>query len=106
MTTFMRRLRALAQTFSLAILVSNALLIVSCPPFLLSPRLKVINNATNATPNNPQSLFSTTTKKPALGPSFAFQSDATLWLARAPELDLEDGTVVNVAEVLRSRITV
>jgi hypothetical protein len=40
--------------------------------------------------------------RPALGASFTFMSDATLWLARAPGQDRE----VRTAEVLRSRVSV
>ena len=45
---------------------------------------------------------STTAGRPALGASFTFMSDATLWLDRAPGQDRE----LRTAEVLRSRVSV
>ncbi|KAI0311563.1 P-loop containing nucleoside triphosphate hydrolase protein [Amylostereum chailletii] len=64
MTDFMRTLRILAQDYGLSVLV--------------------LNNGTQCIPHNPASVFASTTRKPALGPSFAFLTDATLWLARSP----------------------
>lgn len=61
-------------------------------------------------------MFAAIKRKPALGPSFAYMTDATLWLskfdsgtpddgqARAPED--EGPTSIRVAEVLRSKLTV
>jgi len=43
----------------------------------------------------------TAASRPALGPSFTFMTDATLWLARSPGQDHE----VRTAEILRSRIS-
>jgi hypothetical protein len=62
---------------------------------------KIINNATASTSHNPHSAFSTTVRKPALGPSFTFLTDATLWLSR-----ICAGGDIYVAEVFRSRTTV
>ncbi|TFY83535.1 hypothetical protein EWM64_g486 [Hericium alpestre] len=66
MVTFMRSLRSLAQAHSLSIIV--------------------INTSSSANPYNPASVFSTTARKPALGPSFTFLTDATLWMAHPPAL--------------------
>ncbi|CDO71803.1 hypothetical protein BN946_scf184939.g27 [Trametes cinnabarina] len=87
MTTFMRQLRAFADSFCLTVIV--------------------INNSTKMLPRNPDAVFETT-RKPALGPSFTFMTDATLWLSRRPEGEsTDDGeSSVHVAEVLRSRISV
>jgi hypothetical protein len=73
---------------------------------------KIINNTTACNPSNSNSIFATTVKKPALGPSFSFLTDATLWLSthsptaveNAPEDD--DGSTIHVAEVFRSKTTV
>jgi hypothetical protein len=45
---------------------------------------------------------STAAGRPALGASFTFMSDVTLWLARPPGQDRE----LRTAEVLRSRVSV
>ena len=79
--------------------------------------LQVINSATvfapgeNSLKHNPNSAFSTTVKKPALGPSFTFLTDATLWLSairaeRATMDELEDWSTTHVAEIFRSKTTV
>jgi hypothetical protein len=92
---------------------------------------QVTNNATDARPSNPLSSFAHTKLKPALGPSFTFLTDTTLWLARAQDIGLGDElsapqnidndtagscTILNkspnphhslhIAEVLRSRSSV
>ncbi|KAF9466479.1 P-loop containing nucleoside triphosphate hydrolase protein [Collybia nuda] len=79
MTSFMRRLKDLAQKYMLAIFV--------------------INNATISHLGN--------VRKPALGPSFAFMTDATIWLCRyeGSENDNDETGSVYVAEVLRSKTT-
>ena len=69
-------------------------------------------------------MLTTVTRKPALGPSFTFLTDATLWLARPPASEPGDTSIIShdtanqgetseksagdlrVAEVLRSRISV
>ncbi|ETW83189.1 hypothetical protein HETIRDRAFT_314894 [Heterobasidion irregulare TC 32-1] len=101
MVTFMRTLRILAQTHLLCILV--------------------INSSTIVKSSNLASILTTATRKPALGPSFTFLTDATLWLARPPaselgdtshdaanqgEIDEKSASDLRVAEVLRSRISV
>ncbi|KAI0787380.1 P-loop containing nucleoside triphosphate hydrolase protein [Fomes fomentarius] len=89
MTTFMRQLRAFADSYSLTIIV--------------------INNSTRMGPRNtgsanPEAVFETD-RKPALGPSFTFMTDTTLWLSRRPPGEQEEGATVHVAEVFRSRNT-
>ncbi|OJT03212.1 DNA repair protein RAD51 -like protein [Trametes pubescens] len=86
MTTFMRQLRAFADSFLLTILV--------------------INSSTKILPSNPETVFETA-RKPALGPSFTFMADATLWLSQRPpeEAESDDDSTVHIAEVLRSRIS-
>ncbi|KZT07752.1 P-loop containing nucleoside triphosphate hydrolase protein [Laetiporus sulphureus 93-53] len=87
MTTFMRQLRSLAESFSLLILV--------------------INTSTKCLPRNPDSAFMSTDRKPALGPSFTFLTDTTLWISQTDDVGEEaDGsTIRHVAEVFRSRHT-
>ncbi|RDB31002.1 DNA repair protein RAD51 4 [Hypsizygus marmoreus] len=90
MTGFMHQLRIFAQTYSCSILV--------------------INNTTFFNPSNPYSALANaaSTRKPALGPSFAFLTDATLWLTKAGEQDEADPKIrytIHTAEVLRSKIT-
>ena len=50
-------------------------------------------------------------RKPALGPTFTYMTDVTLWLSRSPTDDAgreqgEDGGPVFTAEILRARIAV
>ncbi|OJA11134.1 hypothetical protein AZE42_02359 [Rhizopogon vesiculosus] len=86
MSTFMRQLRELAQTFGLTIIV--------------------INGTSAAAPFNPSSAFESTIRKPALGPSFTFMTDCTLWLRKTQDvLDSEGEFPVHIAEVFRSRTT-
>ncbi|KAA1467710.1 hypothetical protein DENSPDRAFT_832817 [Dentipellis sp. KUC8613] len=101
MVTFMRSLRELARSHSLCILV--------------------INTSTSANGPNPSSVFAETTRKPALGPSFTFLTDATLWVAHPPsppppperEYDplaeeqkgVENPAEVRVVEVFRSSVS-
>ncbi|KAJ6567172.1 P-loop containing nucleoside triphosphate hydrolase protein [Mycena vulgaris] len=91
MTGLMRQLRAFAQTFSMTVFV--------------------VNNSTAFTPfvagsasNNPH------IRKPALGPSFTFLTDATLWLAACkdgPDLHEDPGNecTKHIAQVYRSKVT-
>jgi len=69
-------------------------------------RIQVINSATSSAPvpYNQHSAFSTTVAKPALGPSFAFLTDVTVWLSHHYN-DGEDGTNY-IAEVFKSNNTV
>lgn len=87
MTAFMRQLRTLAETFSLTVLV--------------------INSSTLSSPLNPDSAFLTTNRKPALGPSFTFLTDTTLWLGKfLPEDGTRDSSdqTTHIAEIFRSRV--
>ncbi|RPD59693.1 P-loop containing nucleoside triphosphate hydrolase protein [Lentinus tigrinus ALCF2SS1-6] len=91
MTTFMRQLRAFADSFSLTILVINT-------STKVGPR--------NTYVANPEAVFETG-RKPGLGPSFTFMTDTTLWLTRRSR-DEQEGdadSTVHTAEVFRSRIT-
>lgn len=47
-------------------------------------------------------MFAANTKKPALGPSFTFVTDGSLWLTKHAGAG-DDGGEVFTAEVLRSR---
>jgi len=71
---------------------------------------KVTNSAAQSHPTNPYSAFPTTVTKPALGPTFMFLTDDTLWLSDAMHMvdqsKVERGSRVFVAEVLRSHSTV
>ncbi|KAH9949902.1 P-loop containing nucleoside triphosphate hydrolase protein [Amylocystis lapponica] len=88
MTSFMRQLRALADAFSLTILV--------------------INSSTVSSPRNLDSAFVSTARKPALGPSFTFLTDTTVWLSDYKEDGQrhrdEEGSI-HIAEIFRSRTT-
>lgn len=97
MTTFMQHLRSMARSYYLASLVSDY-----TPHMASCNSLEVVNN-TAGSPQNPPS----TTRKPALGPSFTFLTDCTLWLARRDTATNADaGSSTHVAEILRSRSTV
>ncbi|OCH86606.1 P-loop containing nucleoside triphosphate hydrolase protein [Obba rivulosa] len=85
MTTFMRELRSLANRFSLTILV--------------------INSSTGAAPRNRDSAFFATDRKPALGPSFTFLTDTTLWLTKHGTEGGDKTANTVVAEIFRSRKT-
>ncbi|KAJ7179422.1 P-loop containing nucleoside triphosphate hydrolase protein [Mycena filopes] len=87
MTGFMRQLRAFAETFSLAVFV--------------------VNNSAAFTPFIPNSVFNNPNiRKPALGPSFTFLTDATLWLAKdAAETGMENDTTQHAVQVYRSKIS-
>ncbi|KAJ7584216.1 hypothetical protein C8J56DRAFT_952965 [Mycena floridula] len=69
----------------------------------------VVNSATlmalkSTTTVNPMSNFATTTKKPALGPSFTYLSDATVWISCVDQaLDAGEDQSIHVAEIFRSR---
>ena len=97
MTMFMRLLRTAAQKHGLCVLVcippplrpSHSYLGYCAGPAVLMNECQVLNDSTAA-------------GRPALGASFTFMSDTTLWLARAPGQDRE----LRTAEVLRSRVSV
>lgn len=76
---------------------------------LLSPSnamvTQVINNAVKAKSQSHNSVASGD-RQPALGPSFAFLTDSTLWLSRCDLSSGDDDECTFKAEVLRSRKTV
>jgi len=86
MTGFMRQLRAFAQFFSMTVFVANAS--AAFTPFV-----------PGSVSNNPN------IRKPALGPSFTFLTDATLWLAVSGD-DTGIECTKHVAQVYRSKVTV
>ncbi|KAG7086551.1 hypothetical protein E1B28_002500 [Marasmius oreades] len=89
MTTFMRHLQSIARTYLVAVLV--------------------INNATVMPQNqtNTLSILPNNVKKPSLGASFPFLTDATLWLSPSAT-EVVDNILVHssVVEILRSRVSV
>ncbi|KZP27338.1 P-loop containing nucleoside triphosphate hydrolase protein [Athelia psychrophila] len=92
MVTFMGQLRALARAYGLA--------------------AQVINNATSTAPaaRNQNSAFGGTAAKPALGPSFTFLTDATIWIARFIDRkhdteDAADRGMLHIVEIFRSKST-
>lgn len=110
MTSFMRQLRSLARTYSLSILVRGKTFTRAYSHLNL---LKVLNGTSASAPHNPQSAFLTTTRKPALGPTFTFMTDATLWLAKRHQhpggtggLAAQESGDNYVAELFRSRTMV
>jgi hypothetical protein len=66
---------------------------------------QVVNNAIKARPGLNNSVASGD-RQPALGPSFAFLTDSTLWLSRCALSGGGDDECTFKAEVLRSRKTV
>ena len=104
MAMFMRLLRDAAQKHGLCILVRILTILSSLTlsPLPFGGPCEAKSNA-DESPSCPQVLNdATAASRPALGPSFTFMSDATLWLARSPGQEHE----VRTAEVLRSRISV
>ncbi|KAJ7367988.1 P-loop containing nucleoside triphosphate hydrolase protein [Mycena albidolilacea] len=93
MTSSMRQLRAFAEFFSLTVFVVNDS--AAFTPFV-----------PGSVSNNPN------IRKPALGPSFSFLTDATLWLALygddtdPHERDTGAGCTKHLAQVYRSKVTV
>lgn len=51
---------------------------------------QVLNTAVSSLPHYPLSSFARTTLKPALGLSFAYMTDGTLWLSRAEDVFEQD----------------
>lgn len=101
MTNFMRSLQDVASNYGLIVLVLNK-------PASVQP------------PHSSPSVFTATKLKPALGPTFSFLTDTTLWLSRASDVlnvqankDRGDGSSTTtsvdsieellIAEVVRSR---
>ena len=75
----------------------------------IAERAQVINSSTKLGPRNfpfgnSEAVFETT-RKPGLGPSFTFLTDATLWLSRRTS-DPSDGSALHTVEVFRSRVSV
>ncbi|KAJ3890364.1 P-loop containing nucleoside triphosphate hydrolase protein, partial [Lentinula edodes] len=92
MSAFMRYLHDLATRYSLLVLV---------PRSTNKPQMPV------QTVSNPLSAFASTIRKPALGPSFAFMTDATLWVSLWPEKkESEERSTAHVIEVFRSKFSV
>ncbi|KAJ8509132.1 hypothetical protein ONZ45_g8659 [Pleurotus djamor] len=65
----------------------------------------VVNNsvATHRAQPNLEAVL-TTPRKPALGPTFTFLTDATIWITREPHD--EEGRILHTAQVWRSKLTV
>ncbi|EIN09827.1 P-loop containing nucleoside triphosphate hydrolase protein [Punctularia strigosozonata HHB-11173 SS5] len=82
MITFMRQLRSLARSLSASILIVNS---------ASSARANYVIPA--SIPNN---------KKPALGPSFTFTTDTSVWLTKRDGADGQDAGLFTI-EILRSR---
>lgn len=102
MTTFMQHLRIMARSYYLTFLVSIYTFYIT-----LSNPLEIVNNTSASHPHNPLSAFSSTTRKPALGPSFTFLTDCTIWLVRHEGMtNAEAGSSMHVAEIFKSRTTV
>ena len=122
MTAFMQELRLLSVEKSLLVLVGKKmnnnpcsvsyLALVAPTTHLRSDPIipaQVTNTATDAQPSNPSSAFASTKLKPALGPTFSFLTDVTLWISKAQDvLDNQTTGPANtfIAEVIRSRVTV
>ncbi|GAW02557.1 P-loop containing nucleoside triphosphate hydrolase protein [Lentinula edodes] len=100
MSAFMRYLHDLAARYSLLVLVVNNATLM---------RARSTNRAQMPvqTVSNPLSAFASTIRKPALGPSFAFMTDATLWVSLWPEkTESEERSTAHVIEVFRSKFSV
>ncbi|KAF5379927.1 hypothetical protein D9757_007214 [Collybiopsis confluens] len=101
MTALMRYLRHLANRYSMLVLLINNATMMRTPQgqgqeTISGPIL------------NPQSAFASTIRKPALGPSFTFMSDATLWLSLWPspkDSDTHENSTAHTVEVLRSKFS-
>ncbi|KAI6155747.1 P-loop containing nucleoside triphosphate hydrolase protein [Pisolithus tinctorius] len=84
MTTFMQDLRDFARTHYFTFLV--------------------VNDTSAVVQQNSSSMFASATRKPALGPSFTFLTDCTLWLVKHGDVEGEPASM-HEAEVIRSRMT-
>ncbi|KAF8622566.1 hypothetical protein AX15_006914 [Amanita polypyramis BW_CC] len=62
----------------------------------------VLNNSIHVIPGSRNLIFNATDQQPALGPSFAFLTDSTLWLSK-PDSDAEEDASKLTVEVLRSK---
>jgi RAD51-like protein 3 len=109
MISFMQQLKSLAETHSLTILVLVAYCVL-CSSFLTSTD-QILNSTSSALPHTHQSRRSSTARKPALGPSFTYMTDTTLWLSKSPashtieQADTLEAPI-HTAEILRSKFTV
>ncbi|TFK75161.1 P-loop containing nucleoside triphosphate hydrolase protein [Pluteus cervinus] len=68
----------------------------------------LVNNATLAQPNDYLHTVTPTTKKPALGPSFTFLTDATIWISACPPPDNameDDSSTFHSAQLIASKNT-
>ncbi|KAJ7774212.1 P-loop containing nucleoside triphosphate hydrolase protein [Mycena maculata] len=110
MTGFMRQLRAFAQTFSITVFVRRV------DPLMFhyrSAAQQVVNNSAAFTPFVPGSTSNNPNiRKPALGPSFTFLTDATLWVVLCrddSDPHKTDGggneSTKHVAQLYRSKVT-
>ncbi|KAJ3741718.1 P-loop containing nucleoside triphosphate hydrolase protein [Lentinula detonsa] len=99
MAAFMRYLRDFAKRYSVIILLINN-------ATLMQPR-STARAQTTAEVTNPRSVFASTIRKPALGPSFTFMTDATLWVSLWPaQEEDEEKFTTHVVEVFRSKFSV
>ena len=102
MTSFMRLLRSVAQKHGLCVLVSILSLVCSYPRPIWTVRPVEMAWCANREPYMQVLNDATAAGHPALGASFTFLTDATVWLARLPGQDHE----MRTAQVLRSRVSV
>ncbi|KAJ3999254.1 P-loop containing nucleoside triphosphate hydrolase protein [Lentinula boryana] len=99
MAAFMRYLRDLAKRYSVIILLINN-------ATLMQAR-STTRAQTTAEAINPRSVFASTIRKPALGPSFTFMTDATLWVSLWPaQEEDEEKFTTHLVEVFRSKFSV
>ncbi|KAJ4467516.1 P-loop containing nucleoside triphosphate hydrolase protein [Lentinula lateritia] len=100
MLAFMRYLHDLATRYSLLVLVVNNATLMRARS---TNRAQIPVQAVS----NPLSAFASTIRKPALGPSFTFMTDATLWVSLWPEKkQTEERSTAHVIEVFRSKFSV
>ncbi|KAJ3733885.1 P-loop containing nucleoside triphosphate hydrolase protein [Lentinula guzmanii] len=99
MAAFMRYLRDFAKRYSVIILLINNATLMQPP--------STARAQTTAEVTNPRSVFASTIRKPALGPSFTFMTDATLWVSLWPaQEEDEEKFTTHVVEVFRSKFSV
>ncbi|KAJ3795877.1 P-loop containing nucleoside triphosphate hydrolase protein [Lentinula aff. detonsa] len=99
MAAFMRYLRDFAKRYSVIILLINNATLMQARS---TARAQTTTEVTN-----PRSVFASTIRKPALGPSFTFMTDATLWVSLWPaQEDDEEKFTTHVVEVFRSKFSV
>jgi RAD51-like protein 3 len=76
---------------------------VSCE--VLTIFLKVLNSAALARAKDSTPMLSVNSKKPALGPSFTFTTDTSLWLTKHPGKEEHEPDFFTM-EILRSKTMV